>query len=146
MANLDPWFRRPSTQAVRRVDEPRALVVLRGVFDEDVCDSAATELLAKKPWVLQGGDAGGRGGFSCSRYQLNVSKPVGGERYSHIVRKFSEVLHFTVESHTHLRSPCTPKGGSTQRWHLDNGHGRSLALIACLTDRVFEFAEVGIGI
>jgi hypothetical protein len=46
---------------------------------------------------------GERGWFSCSRCQLNVSKPSADERYSHIVRKFSEVLHFIVESHTHLR-------------------------------------------
>ena len=39
--SLRPWCSRTSTQAVRYVDEPRALIVMRGVFDEDFCDSVA---------------------------------------------------------------------------------------------------------
>ena len=79
------------------------------------------------------------------RHQLDLSKPVGNEKHARIVRKSSSVLHFTVESHNHLRSPSAFKGGSTQLWHLDNGHGRSLALVAYLADRVFQYAEVGMG-
>ena len=90
--SLRPWCRRTSIQAVR-------YIVMRGVFDEDFCDSAAAELRAKRHWVLQGGDARGGGGWSCSRHQLDLSKPVGNEMYSHVVRKFSSVLHFPVESH-----------------------------------------------
>ena len=36
-------------------------------------------------------------------------------------------------------------GGSTQLFHLDNGHGRSLSLLAALTARAFEYAAVGVG-
>ena len=36
-------------------------------------------------------------------------------------------------------------GGSTQLWHLDNGHGRPLSLLAALTDRAFDYAAVGGG-
>lgn len=85
------------------------------------------------------------GGYSARRHQLHLSKPVGNEKYARIVRKFSSVLHFTVESHSHLRSPSAFKGGSTQLWHLGNGHGWSVTLVAYLTDRVFQYAEVGMG-
>jgi len=118
---------------------------MRGVFDEDFCDSAAAELRAKRHWVLQGGDAKEGGGYSAMRRQLDLSKPVGNEKYAHSVRKFSSLLHLPVESHNHLRSPSAFKGGSTQLWHLDNGHGLSIAFVAYLTDRVFNYAEVGMG-
>ena len=141
--NLAPWVRRPSTQPARFVDEPRILIVLRGVFDDDLCDATALDLLSKKAWVLQGGDSKRAGGLSSSRYQLNVPKPKPSDQIGLILKKFSENLHFTPRCHSHLRSPCAIKGGSVQRWHLDNGHGRSLSLIAALRRRAFEFAAVG---
>ena len=62
-ASLDPWVRRPSTQPARFVHEPRVLMLLHGVFDNDLCDATAAELLARKPWVNQGGDTDNAGGF-----------------------------------------------------------------------------------
>ena len=144
-ASLDPWVRRPSTQPARFVHEPRVLMLLHGVFDNDLCDATAAELLARKPWVNQGGDTDNAGGFSSTRYQLHLPKAKSLGKINAILGKFSEALHFTPCSHNHLRSPCSMKGGSTQRWHLDNGHGRSLSLIVALTNRAFEYAAVGVG-
>jgi hypothetical protein len=141
------WVNRPSTQLSRYVPEPRVMVVLRGALSHDLCDSVNGELLAKKGWINQGGDNINAGGYSSTRFQVNVPKPKPTDKLSAILRKFSAVLHFTcAKGHTHLRSPCAMKGGSVQRWHLDNGHGRSLSLLAALTDRVFEYAAVGGGI
>ena len=111
--SLRPWCSRTSTQAVRYVDEPRALVVMRGVFDEDFCDSAAVELRTKRHWVLQGGDAREGGGYSALRHQLDLPKPSGHEKYAQIVRQFSEVLHFTAKSHNHL---CNQKLSTLPNW------------------------------
>ena len=141
------WVNRPSTQLTRYVPEPRVMVVLRGCLPHDLCDSVNAELLAKKGWMLQAGDNSNAGGYSSTRFQLNVPKPKPTDKLSAILNKFSEVLHFTcAKGHTHLRSPCAMKGGSVQLWHLDNGHGRSLSLEAALTDRLFEYAAVGGGI
>ena len=141
------WVNRPSTQLSRYVPEPRVMIVLRGALSHDLCDSVNGELLAKKGWINQGGDNINAGGYSSTRFQVNVPKPKPTDNLSAILRKFSAVLHFTcAKGHTHLRSPCAMKGGSVQRWHLDNGHGRSLSLLAALTDRVFEYAAVGCGI
>ena len=63
--SMRPWCRRTSIQPVRYIDEPRALIVMRGVFDEDFYDSAAAKLRAKRHWVLQGGDAR-EGGVLCA--------------------------------------------------------------------------------
>ena len=145
-ANLNPWCRRPSTQASRFVDDPRVRIVLSGVVPDGVCDALREDVLTKKGWVQQGGDKTNPSGFSSSRFQLNVPKPSRKEKMGEILRKFSEALHFTPKGHTHLRCPCVIRGGSTQLWHLDNGHGWSLALLAALTKRAFEYAAVGGGI
>ena len=86
-------------------------------------------------------------GYASTRFQLDLPKPKPTDNVSAILSKFSRALHFTcAKGHVHLRSPCAIKGGSVQRWHLDNGHGRSLALLAALTNRAFEYAAVGAGI
>ena len=141
------WVNRPSAQLTRYVPEPRVMVVLRAALSHDLCDSVNADLVAKKGWINQGGDNMNAGGYSSTRFQLNVPKPKPTDKLSAILSKFSEVLHFTcAKGHSHLRSPCAMKGGSLQRWHLDNGHRRSLSLLAALTDRLFEYAAVGGGI
>ena len=64
-ADLDPWVRRPSTQAPRFVPDPRVLIVLRGVLPHDLCDAVREDVLKKEGWVLQGGE-GAIQGFHCS--------------------------------------------------------------------------------
>ena len=74
-ADLDPWCRRASTQASRYVPDPQVLIVLRGVLPDDLCDAVREDVLLKKGWMQQGGDKANPGGFSSSRWQLNVPKP-----------------------------------------------------------------------
>ena len=115
------WVHRPSTQLTRYVPEPRVVVVLRGALPHDLCDSVGGELLQKKGWTPQAGDNINAGGYSSTRFQLNVPKPKPTDKLSAILSKFSAALHFTcAKGHTHLRSPCAMKGGSLQhtclRW------------------------------
>ena len=146
-SNHASWVTRPSTQLTRYVPEPRVMVVLRGALPHDLCDSVRGELIQKNGWVPQDVDNVDTGGYSSTRFQLDLPKPKPTDKLSAILSKFSAALHFTcAKGHMHLRSPCAIKGGSVQRWHLDNGHGRSLALLAALTNRAFEYAAVGGGI
>jgi hypothetical protein len=146
-SNHASWVTRPSTQLTRYVPEPRVMVVLRGALPHDLCDSVRGELIQKKGWMPQDVDNVDTGGYASTRFQLDLPKPKPTDNVSAILSKFSAALHFTcAKGHMHLRSPCAIKGGSVQRWHLDNGHGRSLALLAALTNRAFEYAAVGGGI
>ena len=125
------------------------MVVLRGALPHDLCDSVRGELIQKKGWTPQDVDNVDTGGNASTRLQLDLPKPKPTDNVSAILSKFSAALHFTcAKGHMHLRSPCAIdiKGGSVQRWYLDNGHGRSLALLAALTNRAFEYAAVGAGI